>query len=93
MPASRIATAIASSVGGVLTKTCGPMFMLPMSRLQISGLSSSTCFTRSRADLRLVPGPCCIGSSAPGAKRAPGPVVRLITTSVPLPRMRSTTSR
>ena len=32
-----------------------------------------------------------LADQAPG--RAPGPVVRLISTSVPLPRMRSTTSR
>ena len=37
-PASRIATAIASRCAGVLMKTWPPMFMLPMSRLQISGL-------------------------------------------------------
>jgi hypothetical protein len=39
----------------------------------------------------VVPGPGFCGSSSPGTKRAPGPVVRLMSTSLPLPRMRSTT--
>ncbi len=92
-PASRIETAMASSTVGVFTNTWAPMFMLPMSRLQISGRSSMTWRTRSPAGLRLVAGPTLSGSSMPGWKRAPGPVVRLISTSVPLARMRSTASR
>src|SRR5215467_4051492 len=45
-PASRIATAMASRCDGVLMKTCGPIFMLPISRLQMSGLSATTWRTR-----------------------------------------------
>ena len=92
-PASRIATAMASRWPGVLTKTCGPMFMLPMSRLQMSGLSSTTWRTRSAGDFMVVPGPCFERLVGAGTKRAPGPVVRLIRTSVPLALIRSTTSR
>ena len=73
-------------------KTCGPMFMLPMSRLQMSGLSATTWRTRSAGGLMVVPGPGFCGSSSPGTKRAPGPVVRLMRTSLPLALIRSTTS-
>ena len=68
------------------------MFMLPMSSEQISGRRSSTCCTRWRGVRRSMPGPGFIGSLGSGRKRPPGPVVRLMTTSVPLWRMRSTTS-
>jgi hypothetical protein len=51
----------------------------------------TTCRTRSAGLLMVVPGPGFCGSSSPGTKRAPGPVVRLMSTSLPLPRMRSTT--
>ena len=91
-PASRMSIAIASRIGGVFTNTFGPMFMLPMSSEQISGRRSSTCCTRWRGVRSVVPGPGFIGSSGSGEKRPPGPVVRLMTTSVPLDRMRSTTS-
>ena len=64
-----------------------------MSRLQMSGLSSTTWRTRSSGDRSVLPGPGLDGSSASCSKRAPGPVVRLISTSVPLSLMRSTTSR
>ena len=46
-PASLMASAIALRCVGVLMKTRSPMLRLPMSRLQISGLSSMTCCTRS----------------------------------------------
>jgi hypothetical protein len=68
------------------------MFMLPMSRLQMSGLSATTWRTRSAGGRIVVPGPGFCGSSAPGTKRAPGPVVRLMRTSLPLALIRSTTS-
>jgi hypothetical protein len=67
--------------------------MLPMSRLQISGRNSTTWRTRSTGAFMVVPGPAFCGSSAAGEKRAPGPVVRLMRTSVPLDLIRSTTSR
>ena len=64
-----------------------------MSRLQMSGRSSTTWRTRSSGPRSVEPGPAFLGSAGSCSKRAPGPVVRLISTSVPLPRMRSTTSR
>ena len=47
---------------------------------------------RSAGGRMVVPGPGFCGSSSPGTKRAPGPVVRLMRTSLPLPLIRSTTS-
>ena len=42
--------------------------------------------------INLTTGPGFCGSSSPGTKRAPGPVVRLMRTSLPLALIRSTTS-
>ena len=64
-----------------------------MSRLQMSGRSSWMWRTRSSGPRMVEAGPALEGSSGSCSKRAPGPVVRLIRTSVPLERMRSTTSR
>ena len=92
-PAACAAAAISARWAGVLAKIISPMFMLPMSRLQMSGLNAWIWRTRSAGRLRVVPGPGSRGSSAPGWKRPPAPVVRLMMTSTPLSRMRSTTSR
>ena len=70
-----------------------PMLRLPMSRLQMSG--------RLDHGARGLPDPaacwqdraCLVGSRGSCSKAGAGPVVRLIRTSVPLARMRSTTSR
>ncbi len=51
------------------------------------------CSTRFSAVAMVEPGPPVIGSLSAGLKRAPAPVVRLMTTSVAESRMRSTTSR
>ena len=78
---------------GVLITTEVPNHMVLRSSEQISGLSATTCATRCSGRIRVVPGAATFGSSSLGMKRPPGPVVRLMITSVPLARMRSTTSR
>src|SRR6478672_9170615 len=69
--------------------------MLPQSRVQISGRSSSTWARRSLAPAMSVPtGSGGSGASAPPSTRSPPmPAVRLRTTSTSLERTRSTTSR
>ncbi len=64
-----------------------------MSRLQMSGLSSTTWRTRSSGDLSVLSALGFDGSLSSCMKRAPGPVVRLMRTSLPLDLIRSTTSR
>ena len=64
-----------------------------MSRLQISGLISMTCCTRSAGPRRTKSALGFDGSFSSWKKRAPGPVVRLISTSEFFARMRSTVSR
>ena len=54
---------------------------------------NSTWRARTSGVQYSVPAPATLGSSLPGTNCAPAPVVRLITTSLPLPRIRSTTSR
>ena len=63
------------------------------SRLHISGRNASTCSTRESELASALPGPARVGSSGSGTKRAPGPVVRLMITSVPASRTRATVSR
>ena len=87
-PASRIILAISVSWLGTLTIAQGPKFIVATSRLQMSGLSSTTWATRSAGERKP-----SNGLLVPGAMRAPGPVVRLIRTSLPASRMRATTSR
>ncbi len=64
-----------------------------MSRLQISGFSSTTCCTRSAGPLSTESALGLVGSFSSCQNRAPGPVVRLISTSEFFARMRSTVSR
>jgi hypothetical protein len=77
----------------MLTMACGPKFIVATSSVQTSGRSSSTCRTRASGVAMLVPGPPRAGSASSGTKRAPGPVVRLMMTSLPASRIRATTSR
>jgi hypothetical protein len=69
------------------------MLRLPMSRLQISGLISMTCCTLSAGPRSTESALGFEGSLSSWKKRAPGPVVRLISTSEFFSRMRSTVSR
>ncbi len=58
----------------------------------MSGRSSSTWLIRSSGNA--IPGEALtLGSASAGEKRAPIPVVRLMTTGLPASRMRPTTSR
>ena len=78
---------------GVLMTTDEPENMVLRSRLQISGRSATMCSMRRSGVVSVVPGAATDGSASLGTKRWPGPVVRLMMTSVLLARMRSTTSR
>ncbi len=78
---------------GVLITAPPPNHMVLRSSVQISGFSSTMCSVRISGALNSVPGAGLVGSSSLGMKRPPGPQVRLMIRSVPLPRMRCTTSR
>lgn len=80
-------------VRGTLMSAPLPKLSVPMSRLQISGLSDTMWRTRSCGVRRFEPGAAVLASVSLGTNRAPGPVVRLTMTGLPLSRMRSTTSR
>ena len=78
---------------GLLITAPPPNHIVFRSRLQISGFSSTTCSVRISGVVSIVAGAATFGSSSLGTKRPPGPVVRLMTRSVSLARMRLTTSR
>ena len=92
-PTAFIRSAMIRTLRGVLITTSPPEFMVLRSSVQMSGLSSSICSTRFSGVSSVVPGPAMRGSSIDGTKRPPGPVVRLMTTSLLRARMRPTTSR
>ena len=78
---------------GALITTALPDHMVFRSSVAISGFSATMCSTRFSGAINVLPGAALRGLSRSGTKRPPGPVVRLMTTSVPLLRMRSMTSR
>ena len=88
-PAARICPAITFTCSVVLISAPCPKFRLPISKLQISGFSATTCRTRSRGGRTLDPAAAVLVFSRSGTKRPPGPVVRFSTTSVLDPRIRS----
>ena len=92
LPASFMAFAMTEMLSGELITAEVPDHMVLRSSVQISGFSAITCSTRRIGAISVVPGAATLGSSFPGMKRWPGPVVRLMIRSVPLSRMRSTTS-
>ena len=86
-------SAMMRTLRGLLITAPPPNHMVFRSRLHISGLSATTCSVRTSGVVSIVAGAATFGSSSLGTKRPPGPVVRLMMRSVPLPRMRLTTSR
>jgi hypothetical protein len=92
-PASFMACAMIVMFSGELITAEVPDHIVLRSSEQISGFRAWMCSTRRSGCMSVVPGAATFGSSLPGMKRWPGPVVRLIITSTPLSRMRSTVSR
>ena len=80
-PASRITFAITRTEAGVFTAISLTVFMVFKSKEQISGFKAVICSTLLRGWHKLVPGAKIFGSSVDGTKRAPTPVVKLITSS------------
>ena len=92
-PAAWIVLAISIRISGTFMKARTRLHMVQRSSEQMSGFSATTCCVLTAAVCMLVPGPALLGSSFAGTNIAPGPVVRLMSRSTPLARMRSTTSR
>ena len=92
-PAPYIIPAISVIILGELITAPPPNHIVLRSSVQISGFSSTACWTRILASLRLEFGAGFWGSSSEGTKRPPGPQVRLMIMFVPLSRIRFTTSR
>ena len=81
-PASRITLAILRQFTGVFMTTSGPEFMVFKSNEQISGLSAVICSTLLSGCVKVVPGAKIFGSSSLGTNLPPGPVVKLIISSL-----------
>ena len=90
-PASRITLAILRTLRGVLITMSEAPFIVLKSKEQMSGFSLAICSTRFSGWHRVVPGANTFGSSSLGINRPPGPVVRLIMSSLFCVRINSTT--